>query len=672
MAEQQSDNTPNHPDSENEPTQSAKPWLSHPVVQTLLHPRLWPLNLAITLIALWQIWLARFPEPIWHNSPKSYALIKWTSYTAIAWWLIHVLALIAVLALRPRIPTRNLIRRWPAWLVLPLITFSAHKFISTDGPFRLSFYLSRPSMEKLSRDLQTQPTTPDRHIGLFTAQHIVNFGRQTAFSILSRPTDDWVVIHDPTNVAAPFVYPGSIVRNMGNGWAICHAGPNWEHHYRLKEFALSLHDNSTFARDYLDLLPEDGAIIEAVNWKSISYLTRPTLRPDLAALIAAKADATALLIPLTSHTDPHVRLRACCALAMIGPPAADAFPALLTCLQDSDECVREAASTAIVRMASDDTPATTELLAATDDTNPWVRSNAVAALIAINAPAADVMPKLTLLLNEVLTPAPAVTRFIRSPLRNELDPSPFYRPRREDLSLASRTLKLLEKYGPNALPTAEAVGQLLDVPLYSASAAKTVAAMGPKAAPPALKAMSRDMSPQHDQAVEIITAIADPGVMAVLVQKLSDSSSPARTGARDILRRIGAPALPELQKALADPGLRIQAALLFAEIAPERTSDFVPILLDSLPADVDGQIVKILIHLGNRAIPFLVAALDSPDANTRRQAANMLEEINISNPAALAKLRELQSDKNPNARNAARHAYNALNHGPSPPASEAH
>jgi HEAT repeat protein/lysophospholipase L1-like esterase len=170
-------------------------------------------------------------------------------------------------------------------------------------------------------------------------------------------------------------------------------------------------------------------------------------------------------------------------------------------------------------------------------------------------------------------------------------------------------------------------------------------------------------------AAELLGGIedADRDAEVALYSALSDPSEPVRHAAARALYRIGpsAPDVPRLTAALKSPDPYVAgfATWSLGELGPE-AAEAVPALLEALRDQPLGEGIgaRSLAKLGgdaaSRAVPELIAALDSPERQHRFNAALALGRLGSrAAEARPALMRLLRDDPDPNVRG---HAARAL------------
>ena len=156
-----------------------------------------------------------------------------------------------------------------------------------------------------------------------------------------------------------------------------------------------------------------------------------------------------------------------------------------------------------------------------------------------------------------------------------------------------------------------------------------------------------------------------------LIPLLSDADPEIRTGAAELLEKIGSPArsaLPALRKAELDPdgAVRVEAASAYGKIAndPAGAAHLLARAVASSDPNTPYRAARKLHELGPAArvaVPDLIAVLKgNKSATSRGAAAEALGEIKPATKATLASLHAAEQDKDASVRSIAKNAIRAL------------
>jgi len=292
----------------------------------------------------------------------------------------------------------------------------------------------------------------------------------------------------------------------------------------------------------------------------------PFLILGLCAVAHAQQGPSDVLIEKLREGDVHERRRAARDLGRRGTP--EAIPALVEALEDVP--VRSWAAEALGQFgpaARDAVPALAKLLTARGQ----VRVYAAEALGRIGPAAAQAVPALALGLKS------------------------------DEAELRRTVASALGRIGPGA-----------------------------EASRPALSARLED----EDVAVRVAAALAlyriDAREQAVtfLASCLGEQEDRHRTAAAEALAMIGPAArgaLPKLKVSLSDPSgaVRVDVARAIHRIAPE-AEVAIPALVAEFETEAASDAESALIEIGTSAIPVLIEAMDSPNADVRSSAISAL------------------------------------------------
>jgi hypothetical protein len=139
-----------------------------PFLRWFMRPVGWPLTAAAviaTLISLYGVSVPGFYMPV--------TLVGMAAWLAIAGCYFVRLVVRTVLVLCVKDPMETLWARWWRWFYVPLLALGTQLLASNGVPARMCFELSRPSMERLAREVATTPGPyADRRVGWYSAAHI--------------------------------------------------------------------------------------------------------------------------------------------------------------------------------------------------------------------------------------------------------------------------------------------------------------------------------------------------------------------------------------------------------------------------------------------------------------------------------------------------------------------
>ncbi len=185
-----------------------------------------------------------------------------------------------------------------------------------------------------------------------------------------------------------------------------------------------------------------------------------------------------------------------------------------------------------------------------------------------------------------------------------------------------------------------------------------------------IKSLSDRKTSVHTYAVRVLGGIGAPAVPE-LIKALGDSNQDVRRNATVALGLIGkeaAPAVPELIKVLSNSNeaVRRNAAWALGKIGKEAASA-VPELIKALrfsPWNISGNASVALTEIGKEAativVPALTKALSNRNPSTRQYAALVLGGIGSEAASAVPALTKALDDSDPNVREYAAEALREI------------
>jgi HEAT repeat protein len=366
--------------------------------------------------------------------------------------------------------------------------------------------------------------------------------------------------------------------------------------------------------------------------------------------------------------DENVRFKALQSMAAVPPDQLGeaAATAVGPSLKDDSLGIRRAAVGVLAKMGGASLGKAVPLVAeALKDKDPGIRGQALQIITKMGADANNASPRLAELLKEK---DPELRKQVVGVLEKQAEKAApaalaLIVVTAENKELLPDTLKLLEKFGPKALPL-YMEGLKHENAMVRQMSAEQIGKLGPagREAAAILGQTLRDM----DKGVRGASADAlekvGKGVIPGLREQLKDKTPAMRAQAAETLGELGPKAkiaVPEIRLALADKEgvVRFQAALALKKIgdAKEVASDLIK-LLDDPQASIRKLAASALEEVGadaKDAVPGLTRMLRSRDRAARQQAVNTLKAIGLPARAAVPELTNLVMDSDPDVRNGA-------------------
>ena len=367
---------------------------------------------------------------------------------------------------------------------------------------------------------------------------------------------------------------------------------------------------------------------------------------------AAKA-AVPQLVKLEQHAEPQVRLQAMVALGNIGPAAKSAVPAIVKALQDGKtDGVRYAAAYALGQIGAGDKPSRAALAKAIEDDDPFLQVVAAWALARVAKDDKQIQDKATKLILAGLTADKVEVRRAAARAFAEINPPPevvapvlIKAIQDEDEAVIGNAVDALASLGPAIVPRIVKNGLTnKDLQLH---AVRCLAKIGPaaKEAAPALAEALKDAEGEYRREVQFVLGMfgADSApAVPELIKSLASEDDQVRNSAIYALGKIGPAAKdaqPELRKKLTgdDDFARFAATWALVRIDPKDTK------------------------LAAAAVPALIKGLSDERPLVRAEAAATLGELGSTAKSALAELKKVAEDADPNVSAAAKQAIEQIN-----------
>lgn len=391
-----------------------------------------------------------------------------------------------------------------------------------------------------------------------------------------------------------------------------------------------------------------------------AMLKKPTVAYWGAVLAADLGPKAAPAVPelteLLKHAEPEVRLQVLIALGEIGPPSASAVPEILNALTNDELTgVRFAAAFALGTIGRGGEEVNHALVEAARTDEPMLKMLSLWALARLNPEeervvryAADTIaagltsedPYLRSASARALADFKGHPDIVAPALIDALDDA--------DPAVVGNALDALATLGPVILDKLDDVLQQDELRHF---VTRLIYRMGDRAAstvPALVEALKEEPENEDDVRfrAELQLALAGIGPAAApavpeLIKSLSSKERDVRGTACYALGKIGdeaAAAVPELKRCV-------------EELGPDDQLPFLWTLLKLQPNDRE---------LGEKAVPLLTAALDSPDPLVRAEAADALGQLGESAKPALEALRQRMQDPSREVRQAAETALQRL------------
>ncbi len=361
----------------------------------------------------------------------------------------------------------------------------------------------------------------------------------------------------------------------------------------------------------------------------------------------AQTDVPALVSRL-SDPDPNLRAASAGRLGKLGGKAQGAVPALLEALKDTVPTDRgpqvcQAASIALADIGEAALPA---LTAALESSDRRVYIGAASAIHDMGPRAKAAVPKLISLLEK-------------------------QEPERRLAMIAG-----LQGIGPEACPAVPLLIQLLDSDDFHTQywACRALGAIGPAAKPavPALCRLTKAGLPSVRRNAAAALGKIGPEIgsegLQTLIAALGDRFEPVRENAVIALGDLGGfavPAVPVIRTALAQR--KIAARVASARTWWKATGDpaaALPTLIEQLTSPEEAEAAAaVLGEIGppaKAAVPALIEQLKSQDQEPKVMVCQTLARIGSASQPALATLRTLLQDEDPELRQAAEEAIRQI------------
>jgi HEAT repeat protein len=366
---------------------------------------------------------------------------------------------------------------------------------------------------------------------------------------------------------------------------------------------------------------------EPAVWRTASTTLEKTAAPEKLLYPA--------LLPLLKEESPTARQNAVNILWRCGPQA---VPDLVAALKDKTSLVRVAAVRSLHQTNADAKIAFPAMVEALEDESPLVRASAAVALGKFGTQA---IPNLTIALKDK---EPSVRQYAVLALP-ELKSSP------------KEVLPLLLQ------------AQSDDNAQVRAAAAKALGSFGLPAAKYLIEALKDKDAEVWKQAVDALKKLEGPPapLARLLNEAIKDEHYSVRRGAAYVLSRFGPDAVEPLVAALKDPDDRVrwEAADSLRVVGPQADKALAPLAAAAL-GDSDPKVRKVSLEAmlwiqglerfrddPPKAVPSLMDSLGSKHAQTRLEAAQVLEVLGPPAKDALPALTKATQDKDERVRKAA-------------------
>lgn len=414
--------------------------------------------------------------------------------------------------------------------------------------------------------------------------------------------------------------------------------------------------NPAVIREALNALADRGtsmvpAMIEALKDDRTEYwalLVLQTIGPD------AKEAVPAITGVLNEPDEPWQRMEAAITLGKIGPASASAVPQLVKLLDDPEKGVSHAAVYALAMIGPEAKPAAKQIRSHLDTEDPfqWVVGSWALAKI---YPENKTIQKTT-------------ARFLAVMLTDE----------DQEVRRAAAQALLNLKPGPAImLPALENALKDADLPVVE-DALTAIAGLGQDALPVLIHALQHDrVRMQAAYLIQQLGPKAAPAASALMEAYQNEQRADVRRELLFTLGHIGPAAQEAMDCAIAgcssdDEGIRYASMYVLGQLGPQgmRGKDVLKSHLDNEDryhaataawalAMIDADDPDLI----SKGVPLFVEALDSQNANVRREAAIALGKLGQPAKSALPALKKATGDKNPEVAKAAEAAIKIIQGG---------
>jgi HEAT repeat protein len=401
------------------------------------------------------------------------------------------------------------------------------------------------------------------------------------------------------------------------------------------------------------------------HWVGLLKDDNPLVREEAVAVLgemgAPAQDALPALRPLLKSTDARLRLRAVTAVWKIGRDGKEIMPVLLDALRDDKRDGRTVALNLLSQMGTSALPSAPTVVALLDDDDTQTRARASNVLRQLGLDAIPAVVKgmkdggplgryqcVQFLLQYSMT-NPQVTEALAERLKDE--------DKKVRLE-AARALLLSVPHRKAVVATlAEAAKDPDVVHRRWAVASVFMVAPRPRELLEVFAGLLDDPDPHvagnAAQAVWEVTKDAKR-VVPTLNRILKEGDIGSHITALNALRQMGPAALPCLPALLNGPEITMQTA---SDIVRRIGADAIPDLLAAadvrMPGAVRRNAIASLGHAGPEALPHLLRLMNAKEPEIRTAAVRSIGAIGPKAKEALPELRNIAREENPNLRAAA-------------------
>lgn len=403
---------------------------------------------------------------------------------------------------------------------------------------------------------------------------------------------------------------------------------------------------------------------------AIPLLAKALAEPELTAAAAnalaqmgkAAKPAVADLLKVLKREKVENRGAVYYALGAIGPDAEAAIPALIAGINDEGDgsWYRDDAATALGQVGKNSPQAVDALIAALKSDNEYVQGNAAEALAGIGENAKRAIPAIAKLLDDkepgVRTSAlDALATF--GPDAKEALPAIIAQIEDKEQSVRYNAVEAMPKVGPQSPEIVPALVKALRDPSENVrrQAVWVLRDLGPlakDAAPALTELIVNEEGEVYSEVIEVLTRLgADAKVAVPTLAKLLTEHEDAlvRSEAAEALGMIGGDAkeaVPALSQSLEDENsaVRQEAAKALFKIAPNNQAAVARLSKAFQDPNSQARIAALITDIGRPAAPVLLEALQSPQVETRRQAARLLAGYQFQGVGGDALLKAMRDD----------------------------
>jgi HEAT repeat protein len=384
----------------------------------------------------------------------------------------------------------------------------------------------------------------------------------------------------------------------------------------------------------------DDDVVEISNKRDVASLVQSFRRADrsgrakLAVLlgqVGAQSGASALLIESLNDYDPDVREAASTALEKMGSAA---IPALIEGLKSPNAKIRAACCLVLSKLGPAAKPAVDALVVAATDASPDVGAAAIDALGLIGPVGKPAIPTLALALKNGEFSIRFSAKYALARIGKPAMPTLIQLLKSKNDDEVEVAIEVLQEMKVNVEEATQPLMALLDskndrVAVKAANALGVIGKPARKATPKLIALLSRD----YETALQARNALKGIGQPAVpdLIRALSNENPQVRSEAASVLGLIGKDARPAteplMRMATADvESARFNAVQSLGKIGPV-AQPAVPLLIGLLESADDSSTTTIVRTLGAIDVgvgPVMSAWLESGEEEKRRRATAVL------------------------------------------------